>query len=364
MKKMVVLLLCFVFVLGGCSNEATKENGGSVTEAPQKDPDPSDSGEKRQLIISTWGLSEDILHEDVYGPFEEAFNCEVVLEIGSTSERYTKLANDPNSSIDIIELSQSAAANGYAAGLFEKIDYARIPNAEDLIPAAKELTESGYGPAYTINSIGIIYDPEAVGFEITEFSDLWRSELEGKISIPDITTTFGPAMLSVASDYKGVDLASDNGAAAFEALNELKPNIVKTYAKSSDLANMFASGEIAAAVVGDFGVPIIKGAAPQVTYVTPEGTYANFNTIDINVNSDNKDLAYEYINWRLSGELQTTTAVTLNEAPTNSTVELTEEQAANKTYGDVAAAAKALDYSVINPLLEEWINQWNLIVNN
>ncbi|MGB8455526.1 MAG: polyamine ABC transporter substrate-binding protein [Anaerocolumna sp.] len=362
MKKMIALLLCFVFVLSGCSGASNTETGGTDTKSGEKSSQAS--GEKRKLIVSTWGLSEDVLHEDVYGPFEKAFNCEVILEIGSTSERYTKLENDPNSSIDVIELSQSAAANGYGSGLFEKIDYTKIPNAADLIPAAKQITKTGYGPAYTINSIGIIYDPEAVGFEITKFSDLWNSELEGKISIPDITTTFGPAMVAIASDYKGVDLTSDNGAAAFEALSELKPILVKTYTKSSDLANMFASGEIVAAVVGDYGVPVIKEAAPQVAYVTPEGTYANFNTIDINLNSDNKDLAYEYMNWRLSGELQATTAVTLNEAPTNSTVQLTKEQAANKTYGAVAEAAKALDYSLVNPLMEDWINQWNLIINN
>ncbi len=362
MKKMTALLLCFVIVLSGCA--ITPNTEGTGTDTKSGESSSQTSGEKRQLIVSTWGLSEDVLHEDVYGPFEKAFNCEVVLEIGSASERYTKLENDPNSSVDVIELSQSVAENGYEAGLFEKIDYTQIPNAQDLIPSAKQMTESGYGPAYTVNSVGIIYDPEAVGFEITEFSDLWRSELEGKISIPDITTTFGPAMMAIASDYKGVDLASDNGAAAFVALSELKPNLVKTYTKSSDLANMFASGEIAVAVVGDFGVPVIKEAASQVTYVTPEGTYANFNTIDINANSENKDLAYEYINWRLSAELQATTAETLNEAPTNKTVQLTEEQAANKTYGAVAEAAKALDYSLINPLMEEWIDQWNRIINN
>ena len=32
-------------------------------------------------------------------------------------------------------------------------------------------------------------------------------------------------------------------------------------------------------------------------YVVPEsGTYANFNTIEVNKNSDNKDLAYKYKN--------------------------------------------------------------------
>lgn len=371
MKKLVAVVLSFAFVLGGCSNAATTEETKSSTETSTETTTEASSeatteasGEKQQLIISTWGLSEDVLHEDVYGPFEEAYNCEVILETGSTSERYTKLLNDPNSTIDVIELSQSAAANGYDANLFEKIDYSKIPNAKQLIPSAQQLTESGYGPAYTVNSVGIIYDKEAVGFEITSFADLWNSELEGMVAIPDITTTFGPAMVAIASDYKEVDITTDNGSAAFEALKELKPNILKTYTKSSDLANMFASGEITVAVVGNFAVPMIQEAAPNAAYVTPEGTYANFNTIDINVNSDNKDLAYEYIIWRLSSELQASTAVTLNEAPTNSTVTLTDEIAKDMTYGEIATSAKAIDYSFVNPILEDWINQWNLTINN
>lgn len=349
-KKLFTLVLGSMIALTGCGNTAETS---------------SNSEGKQKLIISTWGLSEDVLHDEVFGPFEEAYNCEVVLEIGTTSERYTKLANDPNSTIDVIELSQSAAANGYTADLFEKLDYSKVPNVAELIPGAAEITKSGYGPAYAVNSIGIIYDKEAIGFEITEFADLWKAELEGKVSIPEITSTFGPAMLYMASDYKGVDITTDEGAAAFEALSELKPNIVKTYSKSSDLANMFASGEIQVAVVGDFAIPTIKAAAPNVTYVSPEaGTYANFNTVDINKNSKNKELAYAYVNWRISGDLQKTTATALNEAPTNSTVELTAEEAENKTYGRVATNAKALDFAFVNPILSNWIDKWNRIINS
>lgn len=259
------------------------------------------------------------------------------------------------------------AAKGYADGVFEKIDYSKIPNAESLISGAAALKSNGYGPAYTVNSVGIIYDKDKVGFEIKEWADLWKPELKGKISIPEITTTFGPAMVHIASDYKGVDIKTDNGKAAFEALNELKPNIVKTYNKSSDLANMFAAGEIAVAVIGDFGIPSIQkeGVVPDAVYVVPaSGTYANFNTIDINATSKNKELAYKYINWRLSKELQTKTAVSLNEAPTNKDVELSGDDAKNKTYGDIASRAKAIDYSFANPLLSDWIDQWNRIINS
>ncbi|MEF2890451.1 MAG: ABC transporter substrate-binding protein [Turicibacter sanguinis] len=322
-----------------------------------------DSG-KQKLVVSTWGLSQDVWEQEVKIPFEEKYNCELVLDTGGTNDRYTKLANNPNSEVDIIELSQSAAANGYEAGLFEQIDYSKISNASSLIEPAAELAENGFGAAYTVNSIGIIYNPDEVGFEINDWSDLWNEELKGKISIPDISTTFGPAMVYVANDYANGDIKEDQGEAAFKALAELQPNIVKTYSKSSDLANMFASGEIAVAVVGDFGIPTIEQAQPNVKFVVPaSGTYANFNTIDINKNSKNKELAYEYVNFRLSQELQSSTAITLNEAPTNKDVVLVEETALNKTYGEVAANAKTIDYSFVNPLLNNWIDQWNRIVN-
>jgi putative spermidine/putrescine transport system substrate-binding protein len=233
---------------------------------------------------------------------------------------------------------------------------------DNLIDSAKELAADGSGPAYTLNSIGIVYNKKTT--EIKEWDDLWDSSLKGKISIPDITTTFGPAMVYLASSHKDVELTTDNGKAAFEGITDLAPNVVKTYSKSSDLANMFQSGEITAAVVGDFAVPLITESNPDVAYVVPEsGTYANFNTININKNSKNKDLAYKYIDWRLSQEVQEKTAGSLNEAPTNKNVVLDEETAKNKTYGDVAQRTNKVDSIFVNKNLESWINQWNRILN-
>lgn len=319
----------------------------------------------RTLVISTWGLSEDALWADVYAPFEKAYNCKVVLETGTTAERYTKLASNPNTTVDVIELSQKAAADGYVANLFAKVDYSKVPNSKDLIPGAKDMIANGFGPAYTVNSIGIIYNPKAAGFEIKEWSDLWRPELAGKISIPALSTTFGPAMMYVAADYAKVPVKNDKGAAAFKALEALKGNIVKTYTKSSDLANMFSSGEIVAAVVGDFAIPIITKALPEARFVVPSsGTYANFNTIDVVASSKNKDLAYAYINWRISKELQDKTAVSINETPINAKVILTPELAVYKTYGEVAKRARAIDYTIVNPLMVEWTETWNRTLNN
>ena len=316
-----------------------------------------------ELIVSTFALSEDVIKRDVLDPFSEENDVEITYEVGNSSERFTKLQNNPNSTIDVIELSQANAATGVADGLFEELDETKVPNLAKLVDGAKDAIATSGAP-YTMNSIGIIYNEEAAGMTIDEWSDLWDPSLAGKISIPDITTTFGPAMLHVASDYKGVDITTDAGAAGFEALTELKPNIIKTYSKSSDLANLFQSGEIVAAVVGDFAFPIISEANPDVQFLVPEsGTYANFNTLNVVASSDNKEAAYAFINWKLSQELQTTTASSLNEAPTNVEVELDEATAKNKTYGDVAQRAKAVDFTFVNENLQDWINQWNETLN-
>lgn len=351
MKKVLALSLCTAMLLTGCAGSGQTGDGKSADGA-------------KKLVLSTYGLSEDISAEEVYKPFEDQFSCQIVTETGSTNERYTKLSADSKSSIDVIELSQAMTAKGIGEGLFEPIDLSKIENSQYLIGAAKSMAEAGQGIAYTINSIGIMYDPEAVGFEITSFDDLWKAELEGSVAIPDITTTFGPAMVYMASDYKGVDVTTDKGAAAFEALEELKPNLVKTYAKSSDLINMFTSGEIKAAIVGDFGVPTIKEADPSLVYVTPEVTYANFNTISITKNCKDKELAYAYINYRLSKELQSKTSKALNEAPTNNQVEIDPETAASMTYGETAEQAKVLDHVYVNQVLSDWIDQWNRIINS
>ena len=43
---------------------------------------------------------------------------------------------------------------------------------------------------------------------------------------------------------------------------------------------------------------------------------------------------------------------------------MTEEEAQNLTYGDVADRARAIDYSFVNPLMEEWTDLWNRTLNS
>ena len=346
---MMAALLVLLFPVAQIGAQGTKES----------------TSEPRELIISTWGLSEDSLWAEVYEPFEKEYNVKVILDTGNAQERYTKLASDPNSKVDVIELAQKNTADGVTAGLFAPIVASDITSFNDLIGGAQAMIKSGSGAPYTINSIGIMYNPKAAGMEINSWEDLWNPALKGKISVPAITTTFGPALLAMASDVKGVDFTTDKGATAFKALEELKPNVLRTYAKTSDVASLFKNGEIAVAIVGDYGVPVIAKADPEAVYMVPaSGTYANFNVINIAKNSKNKDLALAYVNYRLNAETELRTAKALNEAPVNSKVALTPELAANKTVGEVAAKAKMVDFTFVNPLMAEWVDLFNRLMNN
>ncbi|WZL73704.1 polyamine ABC transporter substrate-binding protein [Clostridiaceae bacterium 35-E11] len=346
----IVLMLVLASVVGcGAQNEVKEE---AKNEGPT------------ELVISTWGFSEDLLWENVFKPFEEANNVKIVLETGNNSDRLTKLKTNPNSNIDIMYLAEAFAQQGAEEGLFEKIDYSKIPNAKKIIEKGQYLVEQGYGPGYTLNRAAIAYDPTKVDFEIKSWKDLWNPALKGKVSIPEITTTFGPSTMYIASNKAGVDITSDKGEAAFNELEALKPNLVKTYTKSSDLSNMFANGEIAAAITADFAYGSVKNGAPDVVFVDPEeGAYLNFNTINIVKGSENVELALKFIDYALSTEVQTRTAKALNESPVNKEVELTAEEAESLTYGEKIETANVVDHKFVNSVNMEWIDKWNRILN-
>jgi putative spermidine/putrescine transport system substrate-binding protein len=351
MKRLSILLAGIIAttVLSGC---AAKSSTPSAADAP------------KQLVVSTWGLNQDQYMKNVIEPFEKANNVKIVVETGNNDERLAKLKNNPNSTVDVMYLAESFSQQGIEDGLFEKIDYSKVPNAKKILPVAQKFVQAGYGPAYTLNRAAIVYNPAKVNGKITSWKELWNADLKGKIAIPDITTTFGPAMVFAAAQKAGTDVKSDNGASSFKALEALKPNVVKTYTKSSDLVNMFSNGEITAAVAADFVVASIKKAMPDAVYVDPtEGAYLNFNTININKNSKNKDLALKFIDYVLSAEVESKTAATVGDSPINVDVKLAEKDAANLTYGEGVNKANTLDYSLVNKQLKSWIDQWNRLFN-
>lgn len=350
MKKLSIILVIFVLVLSlvGCTPKETEKEGTTETEEPQK------------LVISTWGFNEDIMRKNIFEPFEKANNVEIVLEVGNNGDRLNKIKLHQNSQVDLIYLTDYFAMQGIEEGLFEKINPANIPNIENLYDMAKAPLGTEYGPAYTVGRFGIIYNTEGTEGDVNSWKDLWKPEFKGKLTIPDITTTQGPMIVSAASEEANVSIKEGEDE-TFAKLKELDKNVVKYYTKTSEMVNMFNQGEVDIAPALDFAYGNIKKGVPSAKWVDPkEGSYAVLNTINIVKGTKNKELAEKFIDWALSEEVQKANAVAKVESPVNKNVELTDEEAEGLTYGkELIDNLKVLDWNHVNTVKANWIKRWN-----
>lgn len=320
-----------------------------------------------ELVISTWGFGEDLLWEHVFTPFEEEYGVDIVLETGNNADRLQRVLMRGGSEVDVIYLAESFAIQGIEEDIFAEVDRSKLSNLSEVYDIAKAPHGESYGPAYTLTSYAIVYDSDAVEEPITSWADLWDERFESNLSIPEFDTTSGPAMLYEAANLAGVDLKEDPDA-AFAKLSELKPNLVKTYPRSSELANMFAQGEVVVGPTQSFAFGQIAASVDGAEWVYPEeGGYVNFNTVNIIKNSDKQELAHQFINFLLSEEVQQNFSEAGLDSPVNKNVELTEEQVEELgvVYGlELIESLKTMDWEWINENKQDLLRRWDREIVN
>ena len=311
------------------------------------------------LTISTFSFNAELLQKNIYDPFMEQTGAKLVVETGKNAERVTKIEESPEN-YDVVVISDSFAAQLGNDGVLGNIDRSKIANLDSIYDVAKAPMGEEYGPAYTFNRLGIVYDPSMTDVEIKSFADLWNPELKDCIAVPDITTTSGVLFYYATAAAFGLTPGQDDDA-IFAKLEELKPNVVKTWTSANDTITMLNQGEASVAALLDYSYTTAKQANPDYVWVSPsEGNFACFNMLNITKDCKNKDLAEAFINFYLSKDVQQADALDGVDAPVNTEVELTEEQAANFTYGQEMVDSLILpDWSLITEKKADWINRWN-----
>lgn len=313
------------------------------------------------LTISWWGYNGDKLNANIIEPFKKLCGCDVDFETGNNADRLNKLKARGGKGVDVIFLTDSYSQIGIEEGLFQKIDRAKIPNVKELYDLAQD-PQGGYGPAYTVGRIGIVYDAAKVKPPITSWNDLWRDDLKNSISLPGITTTAGPLVVLRAAAHAGVDPYQQTDK-AFDAIKALKPNVVKNYNTGSELVNLISTGEVTVSIAQDFTLGSIKKAVPTMTWATlADGDIATLNTVNIPTGAEHKELAEKFINFLISKDIQQVEAEQAVDAPVNKEVKLTPEQAKIWTYGPEAIGKlNRIAYDKLNAVKTDWIDRWNEI---
>ena len=97
----------------------------------------------------------------------------------------------------------------------------------------------------------------------------------------------------------------------------------------------------------------------EYVIVPEEGSYLGINQVNITKSCQNTDLAYKFISWLISYDVQYQDAIDRVEAPANMKVELTEEQAAGMCYGDAVSVSSAPNWDLYSEKNDAWILRYN-----
>ena len=341
MKKIISLIVALVLVMSlACA----------VAEKPY---------EGQTLVVSNFAFNGELLQKNIYDPFMEMTGCEIVVDAAGNAQRVTKITESPED-YDVVVIGDMFVKQLMDAGCIDTVDASKLTNLEGIYEAARAPMGAEYGPAYTFNRLGIVYDSAYCDVEIKSFADLWNPDLEDSIAIPDMTATTGPMFYFATAETFGLVPGVDDEA-IFAKLAELKPNVVNTYTSANNTITMLNQGEISVAVLLDYSYTTAKNANPDYIWVDPvEGSFASYNMINLIAGSDVKDLATEFINYYISYDVQLAEALDGVDSPVRTDVELTAEQSGNFTYGEeMVAGLKFVDWNTITENQAKWIEMWN-----
>ncbi|MBQ6255262.1 MAG: ABC transporter substrate-binding protein, partial [Clostridia bacterium] len=187
MKKLVALILAVMLL-------------ASVTAIASAEEKPYAG---QTLTISTFAFNAELLQKNIYEPFQELTGATIVADGANNAVRVAKIAEAAEGEYDVVIIGDMFVKQLMAEGKIDTLDSSKLTNLTSIYDNAKAPLGEGYGPAYTFNRLGIVYDPDTCPIEITSFADLWNPELIDSVAIPAITNTSGPLF------YYGVAKAFD-----------------------------------------------------------------------------------------------------------------------------------------------------------
>jgi putative spermidine/putrescine transport system substrate-binding protein len=309
------------------------------------------------LTISVYSFAQDEYKEALYDPFEEICGCKLVVETGNSVERMAKIeANAANPVIDMAVISTQDALSLARKDLIAPLDTAKLTNFDKLYPAAQDPIGDQMAVGYTFYASSIVYRSDLVN--ITSWADLLGDTVAGQVALPNITGTQGPPTLMMLGKALG---HNDDFAPVISAVGESADDIVTFYSRSSELVQLMNQQEIIAAPVGRFAWSSFKDSNLPFAWAEPaEGQAGGMNVMVMTKDNGHEDLAYQFMDYWLSTEVQTKVADMLVDSPANKEVVVSDELAANLTYGaDGIDALNILDPATILDHREDWVAQWN-----
>jgi spermidine/putrescine transport system substrate-binding protein len=247
-------LAAFLTACGtGGTGSGTASSAAAVSDLSQSD---------KNIFWANWTLYLDYDDEAKNYPTLEEFTKRTGIkvnyaeDIDGNDSYYGKvqaqLAAGQDIGQDIMTLTDWMAGRVIRQGFTQELDHANIPNIKNLLPSLQEVDfDPGRKNSLTWQSgyAGIAYNKAKYPKGLRTVSDLWNSDLKGRITVLDeMRDTMGLLMLD-----NGVDIAGGWGdtefAAATDVLSQQISNGQIRQVKGNSYKEDFISGDAIAGIV-------------------------------------------------------------------------------------------------------------------
>jgi putative spermidine/putrescine transport system substrate-binding protein/spermidine/putrescine transport system substrate-binding protein len=247
--------------------------------------------------------------------FEEQHHCKVTDSyMGSSDELMAKLRGGSAGNYDVISPSSDVATSIAAGSLAAPLDLSKIPSYSQLSPQLTNLPlvrvgNQVYGVPFMWGPDPLIYDTTVFATPPDSWNVLWDPKYKGKISVWDDLSTVYMAAQVLGYDKPDpsqlYNLSDEQLEAVKKKLLELKPSIRKMWATGGDLTNLFQNHEIVASMGWPLNtVELKKINFPVGETIPKENTTGWIDHLMITAGSENKELAYQFLEYMIEAQTQ------------------------------------------------------------
>jgi len=246
--------------------------------------------------------------------FEQQCKCRVAAAyMGSSDELVAKLRGGSASTYDVISPSSDVATMLSSAGLAAPLELSKLPTYAQMSPrlTSMQLVKANgntYGIPFMWGPNPLIYDTTAFAQPPESWNVMWDPKLRNKISAWDDLST-----LYMAAQVLGYDrppghmynLSDAELEAVKNKLLALKPNIRKLWSTGGELTNLFQNHEVVAAM----GWPLMANQLRKLKFpvgetIPKESTTGWIDHLMITAASENKELAYKFLDYMTQAQTQ------------------------------------------------------------
>ncbi|WP_227396411.1 ABC transporter substrate-binding protein [Jeotgalibacillus aurantiacus] len=257
-------------------------------------------GGSNTLTVFNWG---DYIDEELITKFEEETGIRVIYETFDSNEAMLTKIEQGGTTYDIAVPSEYTIDKMIEDDLLIELDHSQLPNMEYLNPDFMDLSfdpGNAYSIPYFWGTVGIVYNKEMVGRELTSWDDLWADDLRNDILLVDGARE----IMGMGLNSLGYSLNTKEESELLEAqekLQTLSPNIKAIV--GDEIKMLIGNGEAPLGVVWSGEAAEIMYENEDLDYVVPEeGSNLWFDNMVIPKTADNVEGAHQFINFMLDPE--------------------------------------------------------------